>query len=354
MKTLDRYLWRHLWRLFLFLTLIFLLLFDLFELLNQLDQIGRGSYTLSKALIFVFLTSGNKLLDLLPIITFLAILLGLGQLLDRNELLALEALGYSKRRLFVTVILALLSWSLPLWGISETGLKRVEEKAWQLKTKALSQESLTLYGEGFWARQGEVFLKVKKVLDDGLLSGIEIFRFEGERLREYLSAPLGKITPGRWILWKARQRILYNSRVEDKLWDRLFIDPPLPGREVENFALPVEFLPLPELFRYSETLAAGGQNVYRYQLAIWQKIVTPLLSLVMGLLALSFYQNPLARQKSFLTRLGAGLAGGLAVYLLRETLAHAGRVFSLPAPLVAFAPVALILLLAFVRWKKKG
>ncbi len=352
MSTFDRYLTQNFWKFFLFISFAFLLLFDLFELLNQLDQIGQGSYTLAKALLFVLLTSGHKLLDLLPVITFLAVLLSLGQLLDRNELLALEALGYTRRRLALVLVLSLIFWTVPLWGLSETLFKGAEKKAWQIKNKALAKEGLTLYGEGFWTRKGDTFLKVERILDDGFLSGIELFRFKGQVLEEYLSALLGKATSEYWLLWKAKQRIIFASKVEEKTWPKVRIPPPLPIKRVETFALPAEYLSLPELFKYSRTLAAGGQNVYRYELLIWQRIATPLLAFVMGFLALGFNKDPLARRKLLLTRVAGGLAGGLAVYLLREALAHAGRVFSLPAPLVAFLPVGLITLFIFYQWRK--
>ncbi len=353
MKIYDRYITLNFWKFFFFVSFAFLLLFDLFELLSQLDQIGRGTYTLTKAFLFIILTSGHKLLDLLPIITFLATLLSLGQLLDRNELLALEALGYTKKRLTSVLVFSLVFWIIPLCGLSETFFKGAEKRAWQLRNKALSQGGMTLYGEGFWTRKGDLFLRVERVLDEGLLSGIEIFRFEGHNLQDYLSAPLGKATSQYWLLWKAKEQILRPSKVEERTWPKLRIPPPLSVRQVENFALPAEYLPLKELIKYSQTLAVGGQNVYRYELLIWQRIANPLLAFVMGLLALTFNKDPLARRKLFLTRLAGGLAGGLALYLLRETLAHAGRVFFLPAPLVAFLPVGLIsLAIFFLKWRK--
>ena len=352
MKIFDRYLLKIFTRFFVLLALALLLVFDLFDLVNQLSLVGEGSYHLAKAFLYVFLTSGSKLSALLPVLGLLSVLLAQGQVVDRNEALALEAAGFSRKRQALVILFGLFALSLFLWGLEEEFLKRVEVKAWQMRTKALAAKKFTPYQEGFWAKNGDLFLRVRRVLDDHLLEGVEIFGFEGERLKFYLSSPLGKAKKGEWILWTAKERRLFPQKVEEKTYPKLTLRVPFPPKQVEKFALPLDFLDLKTLWQYERTLKAGGQNVYRYTLTLWERAVTPLLTLAMGLLALSFTTTPLKRKKPVLTRLVGGLFGGLFLYLLREALAHAGRVFNLPVPLVALAPLLFILALAVLRLKK--
>ena len=352
MKTFDRYLLKILGRFFTLVTLALLIVFDLFDLLNQLSLVGEGSYHLDKAFLYVLLTSGSKVLALLPVLGLLSVLLAQGQLVDRNEALALEAAGFSRRRQALVILFGLFGLSLFLWGLEEGFLKKVEVKAWQMRTRALAAKKFTPYKEGFWAKSDDLFLRVGRVLDDHLLEEVELFGFEGERLKLYLSAPLGKAQKEEWILWRAKERRLFPQKVEEKTYPKLTLRVPFPPDQVEKFALPLDFLDLKTLWQYQRTLKAGGQNVYRYTLTLWERAVTPLLSLAMGLLALSFTATPLKRKKPVLTRLVGGLFGGLLLYLLREALAHAGRVFNLPVPLVALTPLILILTLAALRLKR--
>ena len=63
-----------------------MVLFSLFELLSQLDEVGKGSYQMSDAFIFVALTLPKRLLDLMPISTLLGGIIALGLLADHGNL----------------------------------------------------------------------------------------------------------------------------------------------------------------------------------------------------------------------------------------------------------------------------
>ncbi len=352
MKIFDRYLLKILLRFFLVVALGLLLLFDLFEFLNQLSRVGTGSYHLKKALWYVLLTSPHKLYVLLPVLSLLAVLLAQGQLVDRNESLALEAVGFSRTRQTLVLALAVFTLGLGWCGLEETLFKKAETRAWQIRARALASQKFTPYGEGFWTKRGETYLKVEKVLDDGLMEGIEIFCFEGKELKSYLFAPMGKADKGKWLLWKVRENLFGPQEVREKFYPRLYWQAPIPAQELSKLALPLEFLDAKTLWHYRLIFKAGGQDVYRYTLALWERLTTPFLVLAMGLLALSFATSPLKRKKPVLTRLLGGLFGGLFFYLLREAITHAGRVYALSPPLVALGPVFLVLGLAFWRFKK--
>ena len=78
MKILDLYIGSQFIRGLVLIILILLTLFSFFELVNQLDDVGKGNYQIIDAFIFVGYTLPRRMLDLLPISTLLAGIIALG------------------------------------------------------------------------------------------------------------------------------------------------------------------------------------------------------------------------------------------------------------------------------------
>src|SRR5512137_2021464 len=66
MRTLDRYLGRIFMNSWLSVNLVLAGLFSFLELARQLDDIGKGHYTISKALLYVSLTLPGRMIDMTP------------------------------------------------------------------------------------------------------------------------------------------------------------------------------------------------------------------------------------------------------------------------------------------------
>ena len=103
MRKLDIYIGRRFLNYFLLIIFLLMVLFSLFELLSQLDDVGTGSYQLKNALAYVALTLPKRLLDVMPISTLLGGILSMGMLADHGELVAMEAAGISTLRICSTV-----------------------------------------------------------------------------------------------------------------------------------------------------------------------------------------------------------------------------------------------------------
>ena len=85
MRTLDRYIARTFLAACLLIMAVLAVLLSLFELIAQLEDVGRGGYGLGSALLFVLLTLPGRLLDLLPVATLLGGIVALGLLNDRDR-----------------------------------------------------------------------------------------------------------------------------------------------------------------------------------------------------------------------------------------------------------------------------
>ena len=352
MKILNLYLTFSFWRSFLLMGAILGLLFGFFDFLKQLDAVGRGSFTITKALLFVILTSGSRIYALLPIISLLAALASLGSLADKNEILAMQAAGMSRAKIGGVVVAALGVFLGLMLLAEEFFFPRVEHWAWLLRARALSTKDVTPYEGGFWAKSGPSYIKVETVHGKDFLLGIEIFTFDQQgRLKKFIEASRGRALDNQWLLEKVIVREFLAGEIKEKRFPKLRLKAFLKINQVEMLTLPPDFLSIRQLMHYQSLLKEGGQNYYRYALLIWRKIASPVTSWAMLLLALGFVFGP-TRERGMGFRLSLGMLFGLLVYLGQEILSHVGLVFNLSAPLVSLLPSILVFLLALFRLSK--
>ena len=73
----------------------------------ELNDVGQGQYTLTKAATYVLLTVPRRFYEMFGYAALIGVLLGLGGLANSGELTALRAAGLSKLRICASVALAL-------------------------------------------------------------------------------------------------------------------------------------------------------------------------------------------------------------------------------------------------------
>ena len=103
MLKIDRYIMQQFLIGILPVLLLLIALFSFMALAEELEEVGRGDFTLTDALMVVFLTTPKRIVELLPVTALLGGLLGLGAMANHRELMAIRTSGLSKRRIAQTV-----------------------------------------------------------------------------------------------------------------------------------------------------------------------------------------------------------------------------------------------------------
>ena len=164
MRILDFYISRSFLKYFLLVSLILMVLFSFFELLSQLDDVGKGNYRLNNAMIFTILTLPKRLFDLMPISTLLGGIVALGILADHGELVAMEASGISILRICTTVFVTGMLLMLTSGILAEMFIPAMEQQARKSRAQAISTTGITMTRQGFWARRDNSYIHVDKML----------------------------------------------------------------------------------------------------------------------------------------------------------------------------------------------
>ena len=203
MKTLDRYIGSSFLSSFGLIICILLVLFSFFELMSQLNDVGKGIYQISDVVVFICLTLPRRMLDLMPISTLLGSIIALGLLADHRELLAMQAGGISARRICLSVLATGSILMLVTLILAEMVVPPMDELARTRRSRALSDTGVTVTKKGVWARRGDSYIHGGKSLHGGSAAGVDIFVTVAEgRLKKFALALEATIRDtSRWV-WR--------------------------------------------------------------------------------------------------------------------------------------------------------
>ncbi|MGB7541225.1 MAG: LptF/LptG family permease, partial [Burkholderiales bacterium] len=93
MNTLRNYLAREIYGATLFVFVAFLALFAFFDLINELGDLGRGSYRLQYVLAVVALTIPGHVYELFPVVVLIGTLYALSRLAANSEYTVMSGSG---------------------------------------------------------------------------------------------------------------------------------------------------------------------------------------------------------------------------------------------------------------------
>jgi lipopolysaccharide export system permease protein len=103
--------------------------------------------------------------------------------------------------------------------------------------------------------------------------------------------------------------------------------------------------------RYIGYLTLNGLDAHRYLVAYWSRIASVVSVVVMTVLALPFVFGGL-RSAGAGARLVVGLIVGLSYYVAGQVLKSGGEVYGLDPLVIAWAPTAVLLLIASVAFAR--
>ena len=340
---IDRYLALELARGYAIVALLLLALFSLLAFIDELQDVGDGSYGALEALRFVVMTTPSRILRLLPFMTLFGGALAIWQLARRSELVVLRAAGMSLSRVAAATMLPSLLLLVAVPVLHEFVAPTLYANAIVSRDMAIGRED-QLAADGFWSRRGATLIEVERLEYGRVPSGVRIYELgpEAGLERVLVAASADPDEAGNWRLADAQQRSytedgrVERSDVSGELWRPWWAD----TRQLR--VPPVDSLSFTDLRGYIAYLARTGQPTERWELAYWRMWLAPLTALLTGLLAIPIALT--STRDSGARHISLALAGGLGYYIFDQVLSNAGIVAGYPAPLVAAAaPVFLAL-----------
>lgn len=349
---LDRYIARHIIGTILVVSLALLSLDLFFTLVNELKLVGRGTYTMNSALVFLALSAPTRFYAMFPWAALLGTLISLGSLASNRELVVMRTASISVLRICYSVVKAAFILTIFIVIIGEGIAPFADRVAQHKKTMAISggQSIETLYG--LWIRQGQDFIHVRTLNSPTQLSGITRYQFDSERkLQEVTIAEHAVKEKDGWHLSNIKGTKFLDNKTETIHLKEQVLPTLLEPEVLETARMKhPERLPLPSLWRIIHHRTKNELNANTYALAFWTKIFQPFLIMLMVVLAVPFVFGPL-RSVSMGFRIVAGIGVAYLFHTINAMFAPLAMVYQVPPllavllPLMFFAGIGYVLLM---------
>lgn len=353
MVKLDRYIGTSVFFAILAVLGIIVGLALLFAYIDELGDIS-ASYGLLDAGIWVLLTIPRRTYEMLPMAALIGCLIGLGNLASSSELTIMRAAGVSIRRIVWAVMKPMLVIMLAGVLIGEYLAPWSENLAQANRAMAQGGGEAQSSKRGLWHRQGDEFIHINAVQPNGVLLGVTRYQFDAER--NLLSASFARRALFQSDHWQLEDVVTTQLQEQStavvnspsQRWD-VELNPQLLGTVV----LEPEALSVTGLWRYIHYLADQGLANGRYWLAFWTKILQPLVTAALVLMAISFIFGPL-RSVTLGQRVFTGVLVGFVFKIGQDLLGPSSLVFGFPPLLAVLIPAAICALAGLVMLRRAG
>lgn len=345
MSRLDAYVRKHVVAAML---VVFALTTSLDFIFSLADELGSSTdnYGAGDALWFTLGIMPRAIYEMLPFIALGGALIGLGVLASHNELVVIQATGVSTWR----IVWAVMKPTLAVMGLS---LVLGEWVAPPLEQRAQSDLAIIESGGqalssagGDWRKIGNEFIHINVILPGGTqLQGVTRYVLDEQRRLvsssfatsgEYLEDEQGAF----WRLSDVRETRFGEgeiavTRTASEDW-RVELSPEL----LSVLLVDPERQSISGLYRFAQYFESEGLESSSYYLAFWKKLLQPLATASLVLLAISFVFGPL-RSATMGFRVFVAIAMGMGFTLVQRMLGPASLLYG-------FSPLIAVLLPVFL------
>ncbi|WP_437615118.1 LPS export ABC transporter permease LptG [Erwinia sp. V71] len=338
---LDRYIGKTIFNTIMMTLFMLVSLSGIIKFVDQLRKTGEGQYTALGAGLYTLLSVPKDIEIFFPMAALLGALLGLGTLAQRSELVVMQASGFTRLQIALSVMKTAIPLVLLTMAIGEFVAPAGEQMARNYRAQQLIGGSLLSTQNGLWAKDGNSFIYIQRIKGENELNGISIYNFNDQRRLlnvRYAASATYDAGSHSWKLSQVDESNLTDpkqvkgSQMVSGEWKTN-----LTPDKLGVVALDPDALSIRGLYNYSKYLKQSGQESGRYQLNMWSKIFQPLSVAVMMLMALSFIFGPL-RSVSMGVRVVTGISFGFLFYVLDQIFGPLSLVYGLPPVLGAILP----------------
>ena len=174
MKIRERYITKTLLNYTLIVLLVWLGIYGFFNFLTELNNVGTENYTILEASKYVFLQMPEVAYDQASPVILLGCVLGMGHLATTGQLLIFRVAGNSILNITWLTLKTALLFIATIIVFGELLAPILTNYSESSRSSALGESNLLANQNGFWIRDGDNFINVKKNIDGTLFSGITV------------------------------------------------------------------------------------------------------------------------------------------------------------------------------------
>ena len=340
---LDRYIGKSVLSGTLLASFVMLSIFAFVDFVNQLNYVGTGNYGALQAAIFVFMRLPQRLYELSPSILLLGGILSMGGLAANSELIVMRASGISAMRITRSVLQTGLLIAMLVALLGEFVVPDATRGAKTFRAELIEKKLIVGGMNDIWARDGNRYVNVKRILPDHQLRGVTVYELNEEhQLNRVTYASSAQYKDDRWELRGIkRSDISFDGvttfeqqqlNMERLILLELFSVLELESKDMSAF----------ELLTYSDYLRENKLDSDEYLLAFWIKVFTPLTCLAMLMIAMPLVFATTPRSGGVGQRIMIAILIGVIYFVVNRSINHLGLALDAPPLLSASLPLILV------------
>lgn len=353
MNVLTLYIFREVVKGSFLAVIVLLTLFNLFTFSDELKELGNGGYGLKQILLFLALTSPRVFYELVPSAGLLGSLFVVGAMANNREIVAMRAAGLSTSWVIRSIMLAGLFLVAVAIGVGEFVAPTTERAAQLLKSTALHDGVVMRSHYGMWLREGNRFINVRKILDDGTLDDIRYFELdEQHKLKVVTQAEHGEFQGNKqWQLSHVKQTLIGDSTVDANSQENMAWQSSIDSDLLKVAVVESDNMSLTDLYNYIDFLQSNNQKSQKYELAFWSRLINPLVTFVMLMVSAPFVIG-IGRGVGTGGRIMLGILIGMSFNICDRIAGHYGLLYDINPLLMAILPSTLVFCAALLAvWR---
>ena len=347
MKIIQRYFIVNLvWTTFLSLAVL-VGIFAFLSLIDQLEDSGQGNYGTYQAVIYVLLTLPRLAYEIIPIAAMIGGMTSLALLARNSELDVIRLSGVSEYSLAVLMGKSALVIVLFSIFVGEFVVPASEKKARYQRSIALTEQVAMRTKYGFWARDGNSFINIRKILPGNVIEDIYIYEFDDQdRLRNSIFANNARYVADRWVLEEVERTVFDGSGVTREQYRRAAWESWVNDDLINLVIINPLYMSIWNLSNSIRVLKSNSQNTDSYEQAFYAKLIRPFTIVAMIVLSI-----PLVAQRHRKGGLGqhafSGALIGVIFYFINSASGHVGIVYGVHPLISAAIPTLVLFLVLF-------
>lgn len=310
----------------------------------------QGNYQWYEATQYVLMTLPIRLYELFPLITLIGCLSGLGGLANQSELTIMRGAGLSVGGITKRVLAPVSIILMVVATVGEFVLPSVGQYAETYRAELSKNATSTKYG--IWHREGNRYLYIASAHKNGNLGPVTAFEYSdtGQPVRQ-IHGDSGRYNGKGWTLNDVQTSKLGPEQLSVGIQSDFLWATDMTPKQLQQLGSTPSQMGLFELIKYKRYLSNQGIDTASYQLALWNKLLMPLMALSLVLVAVSFIFGPL-RAVSTGTRVFIGVMVGLLIKISQNILGPSSLIFGFDPAIAAILPVALTTLLGVLLLRR--
>ena len=351
---INRYLFRQI-HMGTWLTLMVLVSLSLiFVFIAELEDMGQGYYSLLHIIEYVGLLFPGKVVEFMPLAVMLGTILSLGSLASNSEIISMQAAGFSVFQLLAAVIQAALVLALITFLIADWVVPISETSAKQMRSSAINDTTAIRGKKGLWIKDDNSILHINLLMPNGVARQVEIHQLDDNgRLISAIAAETAIPQDNNWRLMNVKETIFGNSGVRTRQYEELTYRGKISNELLGALMIEPRQMSSGDLYTYLDFLQQNNLEASVERLTFWQKLFSPLVVIVMCILAVPFVLGS-QRQGNAGQRLMMGILLGLSFVVADRLLTQLGSHLNLLPVINALLPGLLFLSLAIYLLVQKN